>query len=110
MAPAASAAMSREICDPMIELRSLAYFVTACRSGSFALAAHYLGIAKSSLSTALKALGRDLGLTLFRRINNSLYPTSAARSLMRAARAIVGGRAFRAPLRRGAGRKPGSSG
>ena len=73
----------------MIELRSLAYFVTACRSGSFALAAHDLRIAESSLSTTMKALAQDLGLTLFRRINNNLYPTSAARSLMRAAEPVL---------------------
>ena len=69
----------------MVELRTLAYFVAACRSGSFALAAAELGIAVSTLSTTMKTLGQDLGLTLFRRINNSLYPTAAARALMRAA-------------------------
>src|ERR1700722_7547714 len=73
----------------MIELRSLAYFVTACRSASFALAANDLGIAESSLSTTMKALGQDLALTLFRRINNNLYPTAAARSLMRAAEPLL---------------------
>ncbi|WP_213769778.1 LysR family transcriptional regulator [Bradyrhizobium sp. dw_78] len=69
----------------MVELRTLAYFVTACRSGSLALAAAELGIALSTLSTTMKSLERDLGLSLFRRINNSLYPTEAARSLMRSA-------------------------
>jgi LysR family nitrogen assimilation transcriptional regulator len=69
----------------MVELRTLAYFVTACRSVSFAHAAVDLGIAVSTLSTAMKALERDLGLSLFRRINNSLYPTEAARVLMRGA-------------------------
>jgi LysR family nitrogen assimilation transcriptional regulator len=74
---------------PMVELRSLAYFMTACRSGSFALAAADLGIAVSTLSTTMKALGEDLGLTLFRRINNSLYPTAAARGLMRGAEPLL---------------------
>ena len=37
----------------------------------------------------MKALGQDLGLTLFRRINNNLYPTAAARSLMRAAEPLL---------------------
>jgi DNA-binding transcriptional LysR family regulator len=73
----------------MVELRSLAYFVTACRSGSFARAAADLDIAVSTLSTALKRLGEDLGLTLFRRINNSLYPTAAARGLMRTAEPLL---------------------
>ena len=69
----------------MVELRTLAYFVTACRSASLAHAADDLGIAVSTLCTAMKALERDLGLSLFRRINNSLYPTEAARTLMRGA-------------------------
>jgi LysR family transcriptional regulator, nitrogen assimilation regulatory protein len=73
----------------MVELRTLAYFITACRSGSFALAAADLGIAISTLSTTMKTLGEDLGLTLFRRINNNLYPTEAARSLMRAAEPLL---------------------
>src|SRR5882757_8471399 len=73
----------------MVELRTLAYFITACRSGSFALAAADLDIAVSSLSTTMKTLGEDLGLTLFRRINNNLYPTDAARSLMRAAEPLL---------------------
>jgi LysR family transcriptional regulator, nitrogen assimilation regulatory protein len=75
--------------DPMVELRTLAYFITACRSGSFALAAADLGIAVSTLSTTMKTLGEDLGLTLFRRINNNLYPTAAARGLMRTAEPLL---------------------
>jgi LysR family transcriptional regulator, nitrogen assimilation regulatory protein len=73
----------------MIELRTLAYFITACRSPSFAAAAKDLGISVSTLSTAMKALGADLGPTLFQRINNNLYPTAAARALMRAAEPLL---------------------
>src|SRR5580704_17226602 len=69
----------------MVELRTLAYFVTTCRAGSFARAAEELDIAVSTLSTTLKALRQDLGLTLFSRSNNKLYPTAAARALMRTA-------------------------
>jgi DNA-binding transcriptional LysR family regulator len=69
----------------MVELRTLAYFVATCRAGSLALAADELGIAVSTLSTTMKTLGQDLGLELFRRINNGLYPTEAARTLIRAA-------------------------
>jgi LysR family nitrogen assimilation transcriptional regulator len=75
--------------ETMVELRTLAYFITACRSGSFAQAAGDLDIAISTLSTTIKTLGEDLGLTLFRRINNNLYPTDAARSLMRAAEPLL---------------------
>ncbi|HVX76878.1 MAG TPA: LysR family transcriptional regulator [Bradyrhizobium sp.] len=73
----------------MIELRTLAYFVTACRAGSLALAARELDIAVSTLSTTLKALGQDLGVALFRRSNNNIYPTAAARALMRAAEPLL---------------------
>src|SRR5580658_8098154 len=69
----------------MLELRTLCYFMVACRSVSLAVAARELGLAVSTLSTTMKALERDIGLTLFRRINNSLYPTDAARTLMRGA-------------------------
>lgn len=73
----------------MAELRTLAYFVTTCRAVSFARAAAELDIAVSTLSTTLKALGQDLGVALFRRSNNTLYPTEAARTLMRAAEPLL---------------------
>lgn len=73
----------------MVELRTLAYFVTACRAESFARAAAELDIAVSTLSTTLKALGQELGLTLFKRSNNTLYPTAAGRALMRAAEPML---------------------
>src|SRR5260370_23953835 len=85
MATRAAATLARTSRDPMVELRTLAYFVTACRSASLAQAADDLRIAVSTLSTAMKALEGDVGLSLFRRINNSLYPTEAARVLMRGA-------------------------
>jgi LysR family nitrogen assimilation transcriptional regulator len=73
----------------MVELRTLAYFITACRSANFVAAAADLGISVSTLSTTMKALGADLGLTLFQRINNNLYPTAAARALMRATEPLL---------------------
>ena len=73
----------------MLELRTLAYFVAACRAESFAEAADELGVAASTLSTALNGLGQILGLALFRRANNKLYPTAAARALMRAAEPLL---------------------
>ncbi|WP_160331169.1 helix-turn-helix domain-containing protein, partial [Bradyrhizobium macuxiense] len=73
----------------MVELRTLAYFVTACRAESFARAAAELDIAVSTLSTTLKALGQELGLTLFKRSNNTLYPTAAGRALIRAAEPML---------------------
>ena len=69
----------------MIELRTLAYFVTACRCETLARAARAQGIALSTLSTALKSLEEEVGATLFRRINAGLYPTAQARRVLRAA-------------------------
>lgn len=73
----------------MVELRTLAYFVTACRSESLALAAKELGIALSTLSATLKSLEQELGFELFRRLSSGLYPTAAARTLMRAADPVL---------------------
>jgi DNA-binding transcriptional LysR family regulator len=78
----------------MVELRTLAYFVTTCRARSFARAAAELDIAVSTLSTTLKQLGEDLDLALFRRSNNTLYPTAAARALVRTAEPLLIAEAF----------------
>jgi len=48
--------LASSLWDPMVELRTLAYFIAACRSGSFALAAAELDIAVSTLSTTMKTL------------------------------------------------------
>jgi DNA-binding transcriptional LysR family regulator len=78
----------------MIELRTLAYFVSACRCETLARAAQAHGIALSTLSTALKSLGEEVGATLFRRINAGLYPTAQARGLLRVAEPLLGSEAF----------------
>ncbi|MBV9630825.1 MAG: LysR family transcriptional regulator [Xanthobacteraceae bacterium] len=88
----------------MVELRSLAYFVTACQHESLARAAEHLGIALSTLSVSLKALEDELGLELFRRTSSSLYPTTAARWLFRAAAPVLLTEGF--ARRWLAGRKP----
>ena len=73
----------------MIELRSLSYFVVACQHESLARAAEELGIALSTLSVSLKSLETELGLELFRRTSSGLYPTTAARWLVRAVTPIL---------------------
>jgi DNA-binding transcriptional LysR family regulator len=78
----------------MIELRSLAYFVTACQHESLARAADQLSIALSTLSVSLKSLETELGLELFRRTSSGLYPTTAARWLVRAVTPILLTEAF----------------
>ncbi len=78
----------------MIELRTLAYFVTACRSETLARAAKMHGIALSTLSTALKTLETEIGATLFRRTKAGLYPTAQARGLLRIAEQLLACEAF----------------
>jgi LysR family transcriptional regulator, nitrogen assimilation regulatory protein len=78
----------------MIELRGLSYFVVACQHESLARAADQLGIALSTLSVSLKALETELGLELFRRTSAGLYPTTAARWLVRAVTPILLTEAF----------------
>jgi DNA-binding transcriptional LysR family regulator len=73
----------------MIELRTLAYFVTACRCETLARAARAHNIALSTLSTVLKSLEEEIGATLFRRINVGLYPTAQAHRLLRAAEPLL---------------------
>lgn len=72
-----------------MELRSLAYFVTACRSVSLADGANKLGVAVSTLSAALKSVERDCDVALFHRRNNALYPNRAALTFMRAAEPLL---------------------
>jgi len=78
----------------MSELRTLAYFITACRCETLARAARAHGIALSTLSAALKSLEEEVGATLFRRINAGLYPTAQARRLLRAAEPLLAIEAF----------------
>jgi len=79
---------------PMIELRTLAYFVTACRCETLARAARAHDIALSTLSTVLKSLEEEIGTPLFRRINVGLYPTAQAHRLLREAEPLLAIEAF----------------
>jgi len=73
----------------MLELRTLFYFATACRSESLSQAAATLDISVSTLSAALKSLGADLDVSLFRRSSHNLVPTADARALMRDAEPLL---------------------
>ncbi len=72
-----------------MELRALAYFVTACRSLSLAHGAGRLGIAVSTLSAVLKSVEDDANVVLFHRRNNALYPNAAAVALIRATEPLL---------------------
>jgi LysR family nitrogen assimilation transcriptional regulator len=72
-----------------LELRWLAYFVTACRSLSLVEGASGLGLAVSTLSAALKGVEGDSNVALFHRRSNALYPNAAAVALIRAAEPLL---------------------
>ncbi len=72
-----------------MQLRALAYFVTACRSLSLAHGASRLGIAVSTLSAVLKGVEDDANVVLFHRRNNALYPNAAGVALIRAAEPLL---------------------
>ena len=60
-----------------MELSTLQLFVEIVRSGSFAAVARVRGVDPSSVSRAIAALEKDLGLRLFQRTTRRLAPTEA---------------------------------
>lgn len=69
-----------------MDLRRLEYFLAVVEYGSVTVAASALHIAQPSLSQSIRALERDLGVTLFDRSRGRLSPTAQAEALLEPAR------------------------
>jgi LysR family transcriptional regulator, benzoate and cis,cis-muconate-responsive activator of ben and cat genes len=72
-----------------VDLRQLRYFLTVAEERRFAAAARRLHIAAPSLSQQIRALERDLGVTLFVRAARGAELTPAGRVLAERARVIL---------------------
>jgi DNA-binding transcriptional LysR family regulator len=73
-----------------MDLRRLEYFLAVVGHGQVTSAAAALRVAQPSLSQAIKALERDLGVELFTREGRTLRPTRAGRALIEPARRVLG--------------------
>ncbi|MDP9823647.1 LysR family transcriptional regulator [Nocardioides massiliensis] len=65
-----------------MELRQLQYFIAVAREGTFLGAAANAGVAQPTLWRQVRALERELGVTLFERTGRSVRITSAGTQLL----------------------------
>lgn len=72
-----------------MDVRQLRYFLAVVDHGSVNKAAAALYVAQPSLSQAIRALERDLGIDLFRRVGRRLVLTGAGEALIGPARQVV---------------------
>src|SRR3954449_8221138 len=69
-----------------MELRHLATFVAVAEEGSFTRAAGRLHVVQSAVSSGVRALERELGVTLFDRTTHRVQLSEAGRALLPEAR------------------------
>jgi DNA-binding transcriptional LysR family regulator len=72
-----------------MDLRRLAYFVAVVEHGSVSGAAAALHVAQPSLSQSIRALERELGVTLFDRRHRGLTLTAEGKALLEPARRVL---------------------
>ncbi|SER81418.1 regulatory helix-turn-helix protein, lysR family [Lentzea albida] len=72
-----------------MDVRQLRYFLAVVDHGSVNKAAAVLHVAQPSLSQAIRALERDLGVDLFRRVGRRLVLADAGEALIGPARQVV---------------------
>jgi DNA-binding transcriptional LysR family regulator len=72
-----------------VDLRQLEYFVAVDETGGFTRAAERMHVVQSGLSTAIRALERELGTELFHRTTRRVELTDAGEVLLADARRIL---------------------
>lgn len=74
-----------------MELRTLRYFVAIAETGTVSAAAEVLHVTQPGLSRQLRQLERDLGVTLFDRVQGRLLLSAAGRDLLPQAHDVLAG-------------------
>ncbi|WLP89519.1 LysR family transcriptional regulator [Gordonia sp. NB41Y] len=72
-----------------MELRQIEYFLAVVEHGGIGGASAALGVTQPTVSQALRALERELGVPLFHRIGRGMVPSSAGRALVGSSRQIM---------------------
>ncbi|ATD70086.1 MULTISPECIES: LysR family transcriptional regulator [Gordonia] len=72
-----------------MELRQVEYFLAVVENQGIGGAATALGVAQPTVSQALRALERELGVQLFHRIGRGMVPSAAGRTMVGPARQII---------------------
>lgn len=72
-----------------MELRQVEYFLAVVENKGIGGAASALGVAQPTVSQALRALERELGVQLFHRIGRGMVLSAAGRTMVGPARQII---------------------